>query len=382
MKKKILIAISIIATITLGTITGCAAYESSSHQEVISDTSISSENEPTSSEDSSNEYIVDSSKDESSETDSSENDSSETDSSEDESSEVEKVTTKTPKKVEDSSSEDDNSSKVTTTKKTETPKTTTTTKTTQAPVTQKKTETPKTTTTTKTTQAPVTQKPATTTKTTTKKPVTQPNGSHTHNWVKYREADGIKYYQCTICGELKEEGKKTATTTTKVQPTSKTIQSNEWIAVYNKTFVTHTIGDGYTFHYDPKTQSAVPDKKVEFVSKTYWDPNAVLRGDATEIAKRDKANAEAKAFMSRKELMNKHWVSSGNDHYIDVPDKHNIVFYYYKDSNGKYAVWWGSDKPSVMTESDLAKSEAYQNASTVKTTPAFKNAYFIGTPWA
>ena len=295
-----------------------------------------------------------------SESESSESDDTSSDESSNESSEVDsedESSKETPKKVEDSSSEDDNSSKETTTKKTETSKTTTTTK---------------------TTQAPVTQKPATTTKTTTKKTTT-----HTHRWVKqWDNGNGTIFYWCPDCFAEKYDHYTVTTTTTKTQPTSKTIQSNEWIAVYNKTFVTHTIGDGYTFHYDPKTQSAVPDKKVEFVSKTYWDPNAVLRGDATEIAKRDKANAEAKAFMSRKELMNKHWVSSGNDHYIDVPDKHNIVFYYYKDSNGKYAVWWGSDKPSVMTESDLAKSEAYQNASTVKTTPAFKNAYFIGTPWA
>jgi hypothetical protein len=89
---------------------------------------------------------TDSSENNSSETDSSKDESSETNSSKDESSEVEKVTTKTPKKVEDSSSEDDNSSKVTTTKKTETPKTTTTTKTTQTPVTQKPVVTTKTTT--------------------------------------------------------------------------------------------------------------------------------------------------------------------------------------------------------------------------------------------
>ena len=348
MKKKILIAISIIATITLGTITGCTAYESSSHQEVISDTSISSENEHTSSEDSSSEYIIDSS----------ENDSSETDSSEDESSEVEKVTTKTPKKVEDSSSEDDNSSKVTTTKKTETPKITTTTQ----PV---------------VTQAPVTQKPATTTKTTTKKPVTQPNGSHTHNWVKYREADGIKYYQCNICGELKEEGKKTTTTTTKTQPTSKTVQPNEWIPVYYKTLVTHTVGDGYEKIIDANGY-AKPGKKVEFVSKTYWNEAAANRGDATEIAKRTKAQNEAKAFIDRDDLMNAGWVSSGNDHYINVPDKYNIAFYYYKASNGKYLISAGNKPSQAMNESDLM--DLYRSDSTIKS--MYKDAYLTGTPWA
>ena len=351
MKKKILIAISIIATITLGTITGCAAYESSSHQEVISDTSISSENEPTSSEDSSSEYIVDSSEDKSSETD-----SSETDSSKDESSEVEKVTTKTPKNVENSSSEDDNSSKVTTTTK--------------------KTETPKTTTTTKTTQAPVTQKPATTTKTTTKKTTT-----HTHRWVKqWDDGNGTIFYWCPDCFAEKYDHYTVTTTTTKTQPTSKTVQSNEWIPVYNKTFVTHTIGDGYEKIVDAKG-NVTCGKKVEFISKTYWSPAAVSRGDATEIAKRTKAQDEAESFISRKDLTCCTWVSSGNDHYIDVPDKHNIVFYYYKDSNGKYAVWYGSDKPhTIKTESDLAKDTVYQDASTVKT--VFKNAYFTGTPWA
>ena len=340
MSKRLLAIISAICI--LCSLASCGNSEDSDTLEI-------SETESSSSE-------LTSSEDASSETNSFENDSSETDSSEDESSEVEKVTTKTPKKVEDSSSEDDNSSKVTTTKKTETPKTTTTTK---------------------TTQAPVTQKPATTTKTTTKKTTT-----HTHRWVKqWDDGNGTIFYWCPDCFAEKYDHYTVTTTTTKTQPTSKTVQSNEWIPVYNKTLVTHTIGDGYTFHYDPKTQSAVPDKKVEFVSKTYWDPNAVLRGDATEIAKRDKAYDEARAFISRKDLMNAHWVDSGNDHYIDVPDKHNIVFYYYKDSNGKYAVWYGSDKPhTIMTESDLAKDTVYQDASTVKT--VFKNAYFTGTPWA
>ena len=355
MKKKILIAISIIATITLGTITGCAAYESSSHQEVISDTSISSENEPTSSEDSSNEYIVDSSKDESSETDSSENDSSETDSSEDESSEVEKVTTKTPKKVEDSSSEDDNSSKVTTTKKTETPKTTTTTK---------------------TTQAPVTQKPATTTKTTTKKPVTQPNGSHTHNWVKYREADGIKYYQCTICGELKEEGKKTATTTTKVQPTSKTIKSNEWIPVYFKTVVANCVADGY----DKKT-----GKHLDWLSPTYWDVKALSRGEAKALADYKKANDEASAWCDT--VNAGAWVQGGNDHPINTPDKSSIAFWYYRDSNGKLAIQFPNGPnqlySGIKTEADLKTYGCYDRVSRIGTPGlGYDVVYYTGTPWA
>ena len=356
MKKKILIAISIIATITLGTITGCTAYESSSHQEVISDTSISSENEPTSSEDSSSEYIIDSSEDESSETDSSENDSSETDSSEDESSEVEKVTTKTPKKVEDSSSEDDNSSKVTTTKKTETPKTTTTTK---------------------TTQAPVTQKPATTTKTTTKKTTT-----HTHRWVKqWDDGNGTIFYWCPECFAEKYDHY-TVTTTTKVQPASKTIQPSEWIPVYSKTLVTHTVGDGYEKIIDANGY-AKPGKKVEFVSKTYWNEAAANRGDATEIAKRTKAQNEAKAFIDRDDLMNAGWVSSGNDHYIDVPDKHNIVFYYYKDSNGKYAIWVNNSLNGVVTkESDLSSYGCYDYSILGTNNLTSKYVYFTGTPWA
>ena len=351
MSKKIL-AFILAACMTLS-MTACGGSDSSD-----AETQSSSFSETDSSENNSSE--TDSSEDESSETN-----SSETDSSEDESSEVEKVTTKTPKKVEDSSSEDDNSSKVTTTKKTETPKTTTTTK---------------------TTQAPVTQKPATTTKTTTKKPTTTTTVDYRtckHKYVtspeaEYTDASGQVHVikVCEYCGHWVDELKKTTQ-----QSTSKTVQPNEWIPVYNKTFVTHTIGDGYTFHYDPKTQSAVPDKKVEFISKTYWSPAAVSRGDAVEIAKRDKANAEADAFMSRKDLMNKGWVSSGNDHYIDVPDKYDIAFYYYKDSNGKYAVAAGSIKPSVTTESDLTtKTDCYKTASKVKT--LFQNAYFTGTPWA
>ncbi len=340
MSKRLLAIISAICI--LCSLASCGNSEDSDTLEISKTESSSSE--PTSSEDSSSEYIVDS--------------------SEDESSEVEKVTTKTPKKVEDSSSEDDNSSKVTTTKKTETPKTTTT-KATQPAV----------------TQAPVTQKPATTTKTTTQKPVTQLNGSHTHNWVKYREADGIKYYQCTICGELKEEGKKT-TTTTKVQPTSKTVQPNEWIPVYNKTLVTHTIGDGYEKIIDANGY-AKPGKKVEFVSKTYWNEAAANRGDATEIAKRTKAQDEARAFINRDDLTECHWVSSGNDHYIDVPDKYNIAFYYYKDSNGKYAISAGSTRPSITTESDLAtKTDCYSVANNFNTYFTKNTLYLTGTPWA
>lgn len=292
-----------------------------------------------------------------SESESSESDDTSSDESSNESSEVDsedESSKETPKKVEDSSSEDDNSSKVTTIKKTETPKTTTTTK---------------------TTQAPVTQKPATTTKTTTKKTTT-----HTHRWVKqWDDGNGTIFYWCPDCFAEKYDHY-TVTTTTKTQPTSKTIQSNEWIPVYNKTFVTHTIGDGYEKIIDANGY-AKPGKKVEFVSKTYWNEAAANRGDATEIAKRTKAQNEAKAFIDRDDLMNAGWVSSGNDHYINVPDKHNIVFYYYKDSNGKYAVWYGSNKPhTIMTESDLAKDTVYQDASTVKT--VFKNAYFTGTPWA
>lgn len=130
------------------------------------------------------------------------------------------------------------------------------------------------TTTTKTTAKAVettTQKPATTTKTTTtQKPVTQPNGSHTHNWVKYREADGIKYYQCNICGELKEEGKKTTTPTP--TPTSKPSHTHNWKPVYYTKYACY---------------QATTDGN-SFVSKTYYFRNE--NGDCA--SKQDLINYE------------------------------------------------------------------------------------------
>ncbi len=298
---------------------------------------------------------TDSSENNSSETDSSENDSSETDSSEDESSEVEKVTTKTPKKVEDSSSEDDNSSKVTTTKKTETHKTT---KATQPVV----------------TQVPVTQKPATTTKTTTKKTTT-----HTHRWVKqWDDGNGTIFYWCPDCFAEKYDHYTVTTTTTKTQPTSKTIQSNEWIPVYFKTVVANCVADGY----DKKTS-----KHLDWISPTYWDVKALSRGEAKAQADYKKANDEALAWCYTVNAGG--WTQGGNDHPINTPDKSSIAFWYYRDSNGKLAVQLPNGPnqlySGIKTEADLKTYGCYDNVSLIGQTSygfGYNNVYYTGTPWA
>jgi hypothetical protein len=284
---------------------------------------------------------------ESSETESFEVDSSETDSSEDESSK------ETPKKVEDSSSEDDNSSKVTTTKKTETPKTT---KATQPVV----------------TQAPVTQKPATTTKTTTKKTTT-----HTHRWVKqWDDGNGTIFYWCPDCFAEKYDHYTVTTTTTKTQPTSKTIKSNEWIPVYFKTVVANCVADGY----DWKT-----GKHLYWLSPTYWDVKALSRGEAKALADYKKANDEASAWCYTVNCGG--WTQGGNDHPINTPDKSSIAFWYYRDSNGKLAIQFPMSPnqrySGIKTEADLKTYGCYDSVSLIGTPGlGYDTVYYTGTPWA
>ena len=340
MSKKIL-AFILAACMTLS-MTACGGSDSSD-----AETQSSSFSETDSSENNSSE--TDSSKDESSETN-----SSETNSSKDESSEVEKVTTKTPKKVEDSSSEDDNSSKVTTTKKTETPKTT---KATQPVV----------------TQAPVTQKPVTTTKTTTKKTTT-----HTHRWVKqWDDGNGTIFYWCPDCFAEKYDHYTVTTTTTKTQPTSKTIKSNEWIPVYFKTVVANC--------RDSSGYDKVTGKRVHWISPTYWDVKALSRGEAKALADYKKANDEASAWCDT--VNAGAWVQGGNDHPINTPDKSSIAFWYYRDSNGKLAVQLPNGPnqlySGIKTEADLKTYGCYDRVSRIGTPGlGYDVVYYTGTPWA
>ena len=289
----------------------------------------------------------------------SESESSESDdtSSRDESSEVDsedESSKETPKKVEDSSSEDDNSSKETTTKKTETPKTT---KATQPVV----------------TQVPVTQKHATTTKTATKKTTT-----HTHRWVKqWDDGNGTIFYWCPDCFAEKYDHYTVTTTTTKTQPTSKTIKSNEWIPVYFKTVVANCVDSG---GYDKVT-----GKRVHFISPTYWDVKALSRGEAKALADYKKANDEALAWCYT--VNAGAWVQGGNDHPINTPDKSSIAFWYYRDSNGKLAVQlpFGPNQrySGIKTEADLKTYGCYDNVSLIGTPGlGYDAVYYTGTPWA
>ncbi len=291
-----------------------------------------------------------------SESESSESDDTSSDESSNESSEVDsedESSKETPKKVEDSSSEDDNSSKETTTKKTETSKTTTTTK---------------------TTQAPVTQKPATTTKTTTKKTTT-----HTHRWVKqWDNGNGTIFYWCPDCFAEKYDHYTVTTTTTKVQPTSKTIKSNEWIPVYFKTVVANCVADGY----DKKT-----GKHLDWLSPTYWDVKALSRGEAKALADYKKANDEALAWCDPRTVNNGGWTQGGNDHPINTPDKSSIAFWYYRDSNGKLAIQFPNGPnqlySGIKTEADLKTYGCYDRVSRIGTPGlGYDVVYYTGTPWA
>ena len=295
-----------------------------------------------------------------SESESSESDDTSSDESSNESSEVDsedESSKETPKKVEDNSSEDDNSSKVTITKKTETPKTTTT-KAAQPVV----------------TQAPVTQKPATTTKTTTKKTTT-----HTHRWVKqWDDGNGTIFYWCPDCFAEKYDHYTVTTTTTKTQPTSKTIKSNEWIPVYNKTVVANCVADGY----DKKT-----GKHLTWISPTYWDVKALSRGEAKAQADYKKANDEAFAWCDPKTINNGGWTQGGNDHPINTPDKSSIAFWYYRDSNGKLAVQFPNGPnqlySGIKTEADLKTYGCYDRVSRIGTPGlGYDVVYYTGTPWA
>lgn len=172
MKKKFIIAISLIATITAGAITGCAAYEKTSKNGVISEVNTEVATEDNSS------YITTTTEPTSSLVEEVTSEPTPTTTSE-------PTTTKAPKK---DTSKDDSSVAETSKKVTETPKATETPK-----PTEKVTETPKTTqaptVTPKVTQAPttttkVTQAPTVTPKVTEAPKVTTPTSkpSHTHNW--------------------------------------------------------------------------------------------------------------------------------------------------------------------------------------------------------
>ena len=358
MKKKFIIALSIIATLVAGAVTGCATYESSSKNDTISTVSTideSSELDDTSSEDESSESD-DTSSDESS------NESSEIDSSEDESS---KETKKTPKK------ETDDSSKVTTTK--------TTTK--AVETTTQQTTTSKPAVTTKVTA----NKPATTT--TTKKAVTSVNDQTcNHVWCSDAEAaiytiDGITY-KTVVCVKCQmthtEVVKNTSKTTTKTTTTSKTIPTNAWIPVYFKTVVANCVADGY----DWKT-----NKHLTWISPTYWDVKALSRGEAKAQANYKKANDEASEWCDPDNVKNGGWVQGGNDHPINTPDKSSIAFWYYRDSNGKLAIQFPISPnqlySGIKTEADLKTYGCYDNVSSIgKTGLEYANVYYTGTPWA
>ena len=293
-----------------------------------------------------------------SESESSESDDTSSDESSNESSEVDsedESSKETPKKIEDSSSEDDNSSKETTTKKTETPKTT---KATQPVV----------------TQAPVTQKPATTTKTTNK------TTTHTHRWVKqWDDGNGTIFYWCPDCFAEKYDHYTVTTTTTKTQPTSKTIKSNEWIPVYNKTVVANCVDSG---GYDKVT-----GKRVHFISPTYWDVKALSRGEAKAQADYKKANDEASEWCDPDNVKCSHWVQGGNDHPINTPDKSSIAFWYYRDSNGKLAIQFPMSPnqrySGIKTEADLKTYGCYDSVSLIGTPGlGYDVVYYTGTPWA
>ena len=292
-----------------------------------------------------------------SESESSESDDTSSDESSNESSEVDsedESSKETPKKVEDSSSEDDNSSKETTTKKTEIPKTTTTTK---------------------TTQAPVTQKSATTTKTTTKKTTT-----HTHRWVKqWDDGNGTIFYWCPDCFAEKYDHYTVTTTTTKTQPTSKTIKSNEWIPVYFKTVVANC--------RDSSGYDKVTGKRVHWISPTYWDVKALSRGEAKALADYKKANDEASEWCDPDNVKCSHWVQGDNDHPINTPDKSSIAFWYYRDSNGKLAIQFpispNQRYSGIKTEADLKTYGCYDNVSLIGTPGlGYDTVYYTGTPWA